>query len=157
MIEETAQVVAIEGEFAWVETRRKTACGGCAASSGCGVSLMQKALGGRRTRMKTLNRASARVGEQVVVGIDERALVRGSLAVYAVPLLFMLAAAGLSEMFFRTEAVTILMAVAGLLAGFFWLRSHTRRIATDGRYQAVILRAAPAGDCSEISFKHIHS
>lgn len=151
MIEETAQVMAVEGEFAWVETRRKSTCGGCSASAGCGVPLMQKALGDKRARIKTLNRAGARVGDLVVVGLEEHALLRGSLAVYAVPLLCMLVAAALADVYFKAEGPTILAAVSGLLAGFLWLKSYTRGIARDDRFQAVILRPAPAAGCPDTS------
>ena len=35
-IVETGRVVALEGAAVWVETIRSSACGSCAARSGCG-------------------------------------------------------------------------------------------------------------------------
>lgn len=145
MIEETARVVAAEGEFVWVETQRQSTCGGCAARQGCGTATLAKVLGRRRTRVRALNRDAARVGDRVVVGIDEQALVRGSLAVYAVPLLGLLAGGVLGALVqarlqLAGEALTLIAGVAGLIAGLLWVKGFTRRIRGDSRYQPVVLR-----------------
>jgi sigma-E factor negative regulatory protein RseC len=145
MIEETARVVAAEGEFVWVETQRQSTCGGCAARQGCGTATLAKVLGRRRTRVRALNRDAARVGDRVVVGIDEQALVRGSLAVYAVPLLGLLAGGVLGALLqtrlqLAGEALTLIAGVAGLIAGLLWVKGFTRRIRGDSRYQPVVLR-----------------
>ena len=86
MIEETGQVVEVQGEFAWIESERSSTCGGCSVRSGCGTAALAKVLGQRRVRLRVLNHVNARVGDTVVVGIAESGLVRGSLAVYVVPL-----------------------------------------------------------------------
>ena len=86
MIEESGKVVAVQGDFAWIESERTTACGGCAVRTGCGTSAIAKMFGQRRLRLRVLNRINAHVGDTVVVGISESGLVRGSLAVYAAPL-----------------------------------------------------------------------
>lgn len=145
MIEETARVVAAEGEFVWVETQRQSTCGGCAARQGCGTATLAKVLGRRRTRVRALNRDAARVGDRVVVGIDEQALVRGSLAVYAVPLLGLLAGGVLGALLqtrlqLAGEALTLVAGVAGLVVGLLWVKGFTRRIRGDSRYQPVVLR-----------------
>ena len=52
MIEESAQVVAVEGasgEYVWVETQRQSTCGGCAANQACGTATLAKVLGTRPT------------------------------------------------------------------------------------------------------------
>lgn len=148
MIEEAAQVVSVEGEageYAWVETQRQSTCGGCAANQACGTATLAKVLGTRRTRVRALNREGAKVGDRVIVGIDERALIRGSLAVYAMPLLTLLGGgivgALLSERLQVTgESLTLGLGIAGLVAGLLWLKGFTRRIRNDSRYQPVVLR-----------------
>lgn len=145
MIEESAQVVAVEGEFVWVETQRQSTCGGCAAKPACGTAALAKILGQKRTRVRALNHNGAQVGDRVIVGVDESALVRGSLAVYAVPLLALLAGAISGHQLTQFwslpgEALTLVLGGSGLWAGLAWLKGFTRRIHNDRRYQPVVVR-----------------
>lgn len=148
MIEETATVVKCEGEFAWVEAHRQTTCGNCAANKGCGTSVLAKVIGKKVARMKAINKANAQVGDKVIVGMNEAALVKGSLAVYLLPLVFMMLFAVTGnvvavQMAWQTEPVVILFAVIGLLTAGVWLRGFTRRIQFNNEYQPVVLRRLP--------------
>ena len=145
MIEETATVVKCEGEFAWVEAQRQSTCGNCAANKGCGTSVLAKVVGKKVARMKAINKVNAHVGESVIVGMNEAALVKGSLAVYLLPLIFMMLFAITGnvvavQMEWKSEWVVILFAVIGLVTAGLWLRGFTRRIQHDSDFQPVILR-----------------
>ena len=147
MIEETGQIVDVEGAFAWVESGRSSSCGSCAVNKGCGTGAIAKVLGQRRVRMRVLNRIEARVGDRVVIGVSESGLVRGSLAVYTAPLagLFAGGLAGymLAGHFYPewpADPASIAGALAGFIAGFAWLRGFSRRTATNPAYQPVVLR-----------------
>lgn len=146
MIEQSATVVAIDGDGAWVETQRHTACGACAMNKGCGAGLFAKAFGFAAPRLRVLQKQGVAVGDQVVIGIDERALVRGSFVAYMIPILFMLGFALVGEMVItrgfavRSELFTMLSGASGFVAGLWWLRRYTRRIRHDDRYQPVILQ-----------------
>jgi sigma-E factor negative regulatory protein RseC len=150
MIEEEAQVVAVNDSFAWVETERKSTCDSCAVNKGCGSATLSKVLGQRRSRLKVINSLYAQVGDAVVIGIHDNALVQGSFAVYAVPLLFMMLAALLGDMLsqqlmFEAELLVVIFAIIGLALGFAWLRYFTAKISRDDRYQAIILRNNTSG------------
>jgi len=147
MIEETGQIVDVQGAFAWVESERTGTCGGCAVRKGCGTGAIAKVLGQRRVRLRVLNRIEARVGDHVVIGITESGLLRGSLALYVAPLsgLFAGALAGyaLASRFYPewpADPAAIAGALAGFAAGLAWLRRFSRRTAADPAYQPVILR-----------------
>jgi len=146
MIEESARVTKIEGEFAWVEAQRQSTCGQCAAYKGCGTAVLGKVLGRRRTLMRARSLQGVNVGDEVVIGIREGALVRGSLAVYAVPLAGLLAGAGLGRYLAgrllsgNMELVSVAAGLTGLMAGLVWVRYFTNQIADDINYQPVILR-----------------
>lgn len=145
MLEETGKIVGVEGEFAWVESARTTTCGACAANQGCGTATLARVLGNRHVRLRVLNRINARVGESVVIGIPESGLLRGSLAVYAVPLLALFAGAlaghelGSGFIAAGSDLAAIAGAVAGFAAGLVWLKRFSRRIASDAAFQPVIL------------------
>lgn len=158
MIEETATVVKCEGEYAWVEAQRQTTCGKCAANKGCGTSVLAKVVGKKAARMRAINKLEAQVGDTVIVGLNEAALLKGSLAVYLLPLLFMLLFAIVGnvvaeQMLWQVEPVVILFAVAGLGVAAIWLRQFTRRIQHDDVYQPVILRRLPTSFVTQHSIE----
>ncbi len=146
MLEETARVERIEVDEIWVETQRRSTCSSCSVNKGCGTATLAKVLGNRRTLVRVLSDLPLEVGDQVVIGIREQALVRGSLAVYATPLLLLLAGAVMGELgaeqglWAGAEAASILLGLFGLVAGLLWLKVFTRQIQHDVNYQPVVLR-----------------
>jgi len=100
------------------------------------------------SQVRTLNpqATSVAVGDEVVIGINEQALVRGSLAVYTVPLLMLFVFGFFGQLLSTQLLMTnqdilpIVLGLSGLLLGFVWVRRFTRRIADDVRYQPVLLR-----------------
>ena len=119
-------------------------------NKGCGAGLFAKAFGFASPKLRVVATQGVAVGDQVMIGIDERALVRGSFAAYMVPILFMLGFAILSESIItgwfavESELPTLLSGITGLSVGLLWLRHYTRRIRNDGRYQPVILQRSGA-------------
>lgn len=154
MIEETGTVIALDGSHAWVETERRSTCGSCSAK-GCGTGVLSKVIGARAQRVRVENRVGARIGDTVVLGLREDALVRGSLAVYIVPLLAMFAGALAGELVLSgpgtSEFWTVLAGLAGLGAGLLWLRAFGRRAADNARYQAVALRVVPHAGVARVA------
>ncbi|MDX1696739.1 MAG: SoxR reducing system RseC family protein [Thiohalobacterales bacterium] len=146
MIEESARIVGLEGEFAWVESERTTTCGSCAARRGCGTGAIARVLGRKRLRLRVVNSIDADIGDRVVIGIPESGVVRGSLAVYAVPLAGLFAGALAAQVagsyLAGSEAdwPAMVGALAGLLAGLAWLRHFSRASAADTAFQPVALR-----------------
>ena len=146
MIEESGRVVAVKGDFAWIESERRSACSGCVVRKGCGTSAIAKLFGQRRMQLQVLNRIHARVGDTVVVGISESGLVRGSLAVYAAPLAGLFAGtlaghfAGKQLLASGSDLLAIGGALAGFITALFWLRRFSRTTAKDDAYQPVVLR-----------------
>ncbi|WJW76135.1 SoxR reducing system RseC family protein [Thiohalobacter sp. IOR34] len=146
MIEEQGTVLAVDGDFAWVETRRQSSCGSCAAKAGCGTRVLGRLMGGRPGRLRALNRGHARPGDPVVIGIPEAGLLRGSLAVYLLPLLGLIGGGLLGELLASrlfapaAEWPAMLGGVFGFLAGLRWVQRFSRRIRDDARFQPVVLR-----------------
>lgn len=145
MIEETAKIVAIEEGETWVETERQSSCSSCSVNKGCGTATLSKVLGKRRNRVRVINKLGAEPGETVLIGIAEQALVKGSLAMYMVPLLGLLLGAMFGDfMAARLETVSewpaVVGALAGLLLGFVWLRRFAEVARHDPRYQPVVLK-----------------
>jgi len=146
MLEETAQVVRIKGDEVWVETQRRSSCDSCSAEKGCGTATLSKVLGNRRNVVRVLSAIPLGVGDQVVIGIREQALVRGSLAVYVIPILLLLLGGLIGELgakqliWQNAEFASVTLGISGLIAGLVWLKRFTRRIQNDPNFQPVVLR-----------------
>ena len=156
MIEENGLIVATEAEEAWVETSRRSSCGSCEAK-GCGTGALSQVLGRKSQRLRVKNTIGAETGEQVVLGISESALIKGSLAVYLVPLLALLGGGLFGEVMaaqlsLSEEGTSIAFALISLALSLIWLRRFNRRVANDERFNAVLLRRADRPDPETISF-----
>ncbi|MDX1655042.1 MAG: SoxR reducing system RseC family protein [Candidatus Competibacteraceae bacterium] len=139
MIEEQAQVVEAGGGFAWVETQRQSACGSCNARSVCGSAALARVLGQRRSRVRVLSDLPLKPGDRVLIGLQEGALVRGSLVVYLLPLAALLLGAILGRAL-GGEGLSIAGGLLGLALGFGRLQGFGRAIGGDPRFQPVVLR-----------------
>lgn len=145
MIEETARVARVDGEAVEVITERRSACGSCAAQKGCGTSLLAAWFPQRQLRFRVHNAVGARVGDQVVVGLDEAYLQRGALLLYAVPLAGMLMGAVAGE--FALGAAGLHPepgAIGGGLLGLFAALRFVRRnrLEPAGEHAVRLLRLA---------------
>lgn len=146
MIEEQAVVLSTEGEQALLEIQRNQPCGLCGATQGCGISLWSRVFGQRRSTFSSHNQLQAKVGERVVVGVEEGALLKGSLLAYAAPLLLLcvgaLLGSNLSDVQSGKDLYGGLGALLGLGLGLVSVRVYTAVQRGSGRYQPVMLRRA---------------
>jgi sigma-E factor negative regulatory protein RseC len=146
VIEESAVVISCTGEFADIETERKSSCGGCSANGVCGVGVLAKVFGRRRSIVRVVNSINAKEGDRVIVGLQDGALVRGSFVFYIVPILTMIAGAIFSDMFAvwvgltTTEPFSIFGGLLGLMFGLLLARRFSETVSTDERYRVVMLR-----------------
>lgn len=139
MITETGKVVAVHGDQIWVQTIQTSACQSCSARAGCGQRALAAVSGGRANQILVENTAAARVGDEVVIGVDEQSLLTASLAVYGLPLMLMLTFSGLAHQGLgASEPMTILAALVGLGSGFGVVR--WRHIGSSDRFQPTLLR-----------------
>lgn len=154
MIEEHAIVVGVEQELALLEVVRRTPCGLCGQTRGCGVSLWGRLFGHRNAIFRAANHIGAKIGDSVVVGVDEQALLSGSLAAYGAPLLALLAGAVLGTSLASDAHADLYAAVGALIGlglGLLWLKAHMAGRGPDARYRPVILRpdeAQPGSACA---------
>ena len=152
MIEEPAVVVEAGDGYAWVETQRRSACGACSASDGCGTAALAKAWGERRARVRAISALPLQPGDAVIVGLAEGALLRGSLLVYLLPLVLLLAGALLGQAAFAGagEELVVLAGAVGLGLGFLVARVLVPAVA---RRCAVSAGGGPATGCGARAHK----
>jgi sigma-E factor negative regulatory protein RseC len=150
MIEERAVILSLDDAVsdstasttATLEIERKTACGLCGQTRGCGNSIWGKLFAHQSTAFKAQNRINAKVGDSVIVGINEKALLKSAMLLYILPLATMLIGAILAKQFSATELGAMLGAVIGLVLGLLWVKGHTMSSSYFKLQQPVILRLA---------------
>lgn len=147
MIEEQARVVEVVDRVAKIVTERRSACGSCAAKQGCGTSLLAAWMPQRQLTFHIANDIDARVGDLVVVGLDERLLQRGSLLLYAVPLAGLLtgAIAGerlLAQFGWSSELGAVLLGLLGLTVSLGLVRRFAAGCVIAGQGGIRLLRVA---------------
>ena len=146
MITENAIIVSIENNQTWIETQRKSTCGQCSASKGCGTSVLSKVIGNKLSKMKAINKIDAKVGDEVVVGLNEASLLKGAFVIYMLPLLFLFLFSLVGKFVAQNigaadnELLVIIFAVVGFLLGMKKVKSFSNSIEKNENYQPVILK-----------------
>lgn len=145
MIEERARVIAVENNQLLLEAETRAACNACAARQGCGTSVLSKWVGRKFTRFQAPNTVNARVGDEVVVGLAEEAMLKGSVFVYLLPLLAMIGFALLADSLISTDTASRdLLVLVSAVAGFALMLVISRLFLSTGsnksRLTPVVLR-----------------
>lgn len=147
MIEDIATVIKVDGENVVVESVRKSACSGCGAKDGCGTNVLATLFDktSENPRLTLKNTVGAKEGEKVVIGVDERVVIKSSFFVYIVPVLSMIFFASIGVIIAKHIGLTsdnssMILGIFGLLLGFGWLFLYSKRLATEKQYQPVLLR-----------------
>jgi sigma-E factor negative regulatory protein RseC len=154
MIEETATVVAATPDYIWVEARARSACSSCGTQDSCATSSVSKLFGIRRQQLRLPNTCAAKLGEQVVIGVEDQVMVTASLAAYILPIVLMLGAAILADVQGMNDKQQALAAVLGLLLGLFGAGVLTSNRWMRHYFQPQLLRKAVTPlTVSPIAFK----
>ena len=154
MIEERAVIISLENETsiaessatettATLEIERKIACGLCGQTRGCGTSLWGKLFAHQSSAFKAKNRINAKVGDSVIVGINESALLKSALLLYILPLATMFIGAILFTQIHDSNGYAMIGALVGLVLGLVWVKGHTMSSSYFKLQQPEILRLAP--------------
>ncbi|MFA5676866.1 MAG: SoxR reducing system RseC family protein [Pseudomonas sp.] len=146
MIEERGRVLSVEQGAVWVETIRRSACDSCQARNGCGQSVLQRlGLGARQGFVRVLDEQAGRsrqVGDDVIIGIPENAVLQGSAVVYLIPLGMLFAGALLAQGLGATEPWIILAGLFGMGIGFAAVRWHGLRSRNNPAFMPRVLGRA---------------
>lgn len=146
MIEERAVILSLDNNSgipsATLEIERKSACGLCGQTRGCGSSIWGKLFAHQSTAFKAQNHINAKVGQSVIVGINESALLKSALLLYILPLVTLFLGAILATNINPSDASAMVGAIAGLALGLIWVKGHAMSSRYFSLQQPVILRLA---------------
>lgn len=146
MIEKQGTVVEIQGQFAIVQTTPYSGCYQCDAHHGCGMANLTAMLRPKYNEVKVVNQLAAQVGDSVVIGLDEPALLTHSLIFYLLPLIGLFSGAiGYESLvtiqpWAEYEILTITSGLIGLLLGLIIVKRINAKMCNTIRYYPVILK-----------------
>lgn len=140
MSDSEAVVARLEGEHAWLEVCKPSACGSCSSAGACTV-------GGSKRLQRVRNSVGAHVGDTVVVSVAEGAVLMAAFWTYLMPLLLALIGAGIGSAL-GGDAGALVGVLAGLAVGLALLRVVGARLAAR-REPLLALRIKP-------TFVHLH-
>ncbi|OGT15569.1 MAG: Fis family transcriptional regulator [Gallionellales bacterium RIFCSPHIGHO2_02_FULL_57_16] len=147
MAEGIAQVVEVEGNMAWLIPEPGSSCGGCSSAAACGskgIGTVASRL--EKRRFQLVNDAGLSVGERVVVGINENAVLRASVTAYVIPLATLLSAGALAQSVAGNDFVTMGAMLSGLVLGLWLSRIRAARLMERGELAPRFIRRASMGE-----------
>ena len=120
MIEEKAIVTSLtqqagKPQQAELQIVRDKPCGLCGKTQGCGITLLGQFAGHQNSTFSATNIIDAKVGDIVIVGVEDKALLTSALFLYGFPLVGLMLGAMLgSQLANNTEQVDLYSAVGAV-------------------------------------------
>lgn len=145
MIEEQASVVAIDKDKVTVVSAIKSACSGCQQVDNCGSGQVAKAFPQKNLSLTLTSSLPLKLGDKVVLGLNESALLQSAWQVYLWPLLGLLLASWFGQYLvnnaiFSHEILAIMLGSLGGYCGFILAKNQQLKSATCAKLAPKILR-----------------
>tara|TARA_R110000744_G_scaffold112531_5_gene211171 strand:- start:2 stop:478 length:477 start_codon:yes stop_codon:yes gene_type:complete len=145
MIEEQATVVAIDHDNVTVTSLIKSACGGCQQVDNCGSGQVAKAFPQKKLSLTLKSSLALELGDNVVLGLNESALLQSAWQVYLWPILGLLIASWLGQwLVINTilphEIFAIILGILGGFGGFTLAKRQQIKSATCAKLAPKIIR-----------------
>lgn len=126
MIEDIGKVVRVEGDKAFVEVERTSAC------AQCGLQEIEELAAGGKVVFEAFNMIKARMGDRVKVRVQSVAYLKASVFIYGIPVLFLIIGAVLGfylagKFGMSSDTMSALFSMAGLIIGLVILFLFRRR------------------------------
>ncbi len=141
MLEESGTVIAIEGDYAVIETQRVSACGHCNVGESCGTSVLAGIFGNSHNQVRLINHLGLLVGDTAIIGINQSVLLITAVLAYMLPLILMIAFSVIANLSMLSDGINFIFSLLGLFTGM----QITNRIMRNKEYQAqeiILLRSA---------------
>jgi sigma-E factor negative regulatory protein RseC len=128
MIKEQATVISLSGDIAEVQMQRQSACSHCEMSRGCGTGAIGRLLGKRSKPVEIKVDQDLKPGDQVEIGLPDKAFLRAGLLIYGMPLLGLFIGLVLAELIASntssivntsSDFISFIFALTGLVMGLF--------------------------------------
>jgi len=129
MIEELAVVVKIDNHQVWVESGQTGACGGCLQKTSCTTNVIGSVL--KKKSVPVDCDIPVKIGDSVMVAIDENLLLSASLLLYLLPLIALFIGAGIADGLLDNSTSADLWIAASAIVSFLlslWLINKVQKL-----------------------------
>lgn len=145
MIEEAATVQRVEDHLIQVVTTQSASCGQCKEEESCSTSVLSKFFGNKTVELQLQSDLSLKVGDKVLLGIEESVFVGLTCLIYFLPLcallLFALFGQAIENQFnINNEIPTILLAIIGFIGCYYAIKTSIHHYFKPERMNPVILK-----------------
>jgi sigma-E factor negative regulatory protein RseC len=140
MTKEKGKVLRVEGDTAWIATKKTSACKGCESRSSCNMMG-----GGYDMEVQATNLVDAKEGDNVIVGFESGKLLKVTFLVYIFPIIALLIGsmigneAGLKYGYDRS-IVSGLTGLFFFILAFLFIRYKSTKLAQDENYQPKVIK-----------------
>ncbi|WNC69411.1 SoxR reducing system RseC family protein [Thalassotalea nanhaiensis] len=150
MIEETATVVAVDGNQVIVKSTIKSTCHSCNQQDDCGSGQIAKAIPHKALTTRFENTTQLKIGDEVVIGLSERSVISSALQVYMLPLFAMILFAAIGQFILveqhqMHELLALALAISGGYLGHIFAKTLQTKQQTQHNLQPKLLRK-----CSDV-------
>jgi sigma-E factor negative regulatory protein RseC len=145
MIEEQAQVTAIEQGNITVQSIVKSTCSGCQQLESCGSGQIAKAFPQKKITYTLFSDLPVKVGDKVIIGLSEKLLLSAAWQVYMWPLigLFIGGFLGntlLEHRLIAHELLALPLALLGSFLGFALAKRQQDKITNEPEWLPTLLK-----------------
>ncbi len=139
MAYEEGIVTALTDTGAWIKTQKNSSCAACSARHSCQTD------GGKEAKVEVRNDVHARLGDRVVIYFKTASLLKAAFLLYIVPILGLLAGAGLGQKIAQLYAIqgslpAILAGFSSFAATVLWVKLRANQLSGQDSYQPRITR-----------------
>ena len=141
MLRENAVVLDYANGIAKVKCQSQSACGQCAAKSGCGGNSLSELNGKRGEHIFSVaSLMPLRAGQIVEIGLEEKSMLLSALLTYIVPLAALLFATLFSDRISDNEPLRALIIFIFTACSFVLVKRYDRKFAARTEFKPVLLR-----------------
>lgn len=146
MIEQTAKVLRVEQDVAWLQVQRESTCGQCTMNKGCGTHSLARILGKRSSEVRALNQLQLQPGDLVTIALRESTLLKSAFLMYFFPLVAMFSGALVGDWLSQllqtgnTQLWIVCFALIAFAGSMLFIRHVMSKQAHNEHFQPVIVR-----------------
>lgn len=133
MLTTRAKVVATKHLTASVSVQQVSGCEQC-NGKGCGSSKVAQLFCQQNATFEVVNLVNAQQGDEVLISVQEGALLRGITVLYLMPLCALVIGAVVASYSLHSEFWVAIGAILGLLLGFFGVKLVAARLTPQQPY-----------------------